>query len=106
LLAFRDYQLTCTPTHGQVNDAYTMYPVWIAIATFGFFVMQLPLLALAASWGDLKKAVQRSDELSNANQVKNLALARLAIARQEAELATTSKSDFMAFLCHELRNPL
>jgi signal transduction histidine kinase len=54
----------------------------------------------------MRRAIARSAQLIQANRNKNMALDLLHEAKRISDEANRSKSDFLAFLCHELRNPL
>ena len=51
----------------------------------------------------MRRAIAREAELQVANETKNSALELLYEAKRLSDDSNRSKSDFLAFLCHELR---
>jgi signal transduction histidine kinase len=102
----RNFRLDCVPTAQQVNDSYSSTPLLIAVGSA--VLVGICLLMLICGWLvlNVRRSNQRALLLLEANAGKNVALELLAEAKELAERSNRSKSDFLAFLCHELRNPL
>jgi hypothetical protein len=100
------YSLRCTPTHGFVDEGYTSTPLLIGLSAGGIVVLNVILLLLGAFLWGWQRARHRSHQLEEANMAKMHALLTLEQARTVSDTANKSKSDFLGFLCHELRNPL
>lgn len=102
----RDYEILCTPTVAYVDTAYSSTPLIIAIGCGVLFGIVLIMVVLACLYSSMRRAMARSAQLIQANRNKNMALDLLHEAKRISDEANRSKSDFLAFLCHELRNPL
>ena len=102
----RDYEILCTPTVSFVDTAYSSTPLIIAIGCGVLFGIVLIMVVLACLYSSMRRAMARSAQLIQANRNKNMALDLLHEAKRISDEANRSKSDFLAFLCHELRNPL
>lgn len=105
-LSNRIMTIRCRPSVAYVNTAYTSNPLIIAVGAACFILLNLFLLCSALCYLSLRRALHRSELLAQANKARGQALAWLSEAKAESERANASKSDFLAFLCHELRNPL
>jgi hypothetical protein len=106
LFGGRSYQLQCTPSNAYLDDAYSSIPLFVAIGIGilgGIFILGFVLGIL---YLNMRRARSRAEQLAAANVDKNQALELLDQAKQFADQANQSKSDFLGFLCHELRNPL
>jgi len=102
----RNFRLDCIPTNDMVQDGYSSTPTLIAVGAA--VLVGVCILMLACGWLilNVRRSNSRAQLLAEANAGKNLALELLAEAKELADRANKSKSDFLAFLCHELRNPL
>jgi hypothetical protein len=89
-----------------VQSAYTSTPLIIAVACGALFGVLLIIVLLVCLYSSMRRAIARSAQLIQANRNKNMALDLLHEAKRISDEANRSKSDFLAFLCHELRNPL
>jgi hypothetical protein len=102
----RPYRMTCTPTPGFVDTAYSSTPLILALlAAFVVFVNCLFVL-VASVFLAAKRAVHRNVVLRQVDAAKTESLRILQLSQALAEQHTQSKTDFLSFLCHELRNPL
>jgi hypothetical protein len=101
-----NYRLDCIPTHEMVADGYSSTPTLIAAGAA--VLVGVCMLMLICGWLilNVRRSNSRAALLIEANAGKNLALELLAEAKELADRANKSKSDFLAFLCHELRNPV
>ena len=102
----RPYRLDCVPSKAYVQTAYSNTPLLIAVGAA--VLVGICLLMLICGWLmlNVRRTNHRAQLLAEANAGKNVALELLAEAKELADRANKSKSDFLAFLCHELRNPL
>lgn len=92
----RNYQMTCTPADVYIDSYYSTTPVLIAVlvAVFGFVNMLTVILIV--NYRENSKNNSMSQPSSNIkSQSKEL-----------AESANKNKTEFLSFLCHELRNSL
>jgi hypothetical protein len=101
-----NYRLDCIPTREMVADGYSSTPTLIAAGAA--VLVGVCMLMLICGWLilNVRRSNSRAALLIEANAGKNLALELLAEAKELADRANKSKSDFLAFLCHELRNPV
>jgi hypothetical protein len=88
-----------------------LHDSWAVLQWYWQLVISLAILAffLCLSWITYlqkSRVVQVEKEVSQRTRDLTTALEMLDSAKAESEQANTSKSAFLAFLCHELRNPL
>lgn len=102
----RSFEVACIPSRSLVDTAYSSTPLLIAVGCAILFGILLFLVVLGCLYASMRRAMLRSQQLIQANRNKNLALDLLHEAKRISDEANRSKSDFLAFLCHELRNPL
>jgi len=102
----RDYEVQCIPSSSFVESGYSSTPLIVAVGCGILFGIVLIMLVLGCLYSSMRRAILRSSALIQANRHKNAALDLLHEAKRIAENSNRSKSDFLAFLCHELRNPL
>lgn len=92
-----DYMSSCTPISGSfaANTTYAPHIISTLALTLFFIVSSFVFL-------QLRNTTSRDREV----RFKNRLLMQLAVERESADQARDERTDFMAFLCHELRNPL
>jgi hypothetical protein len=100
------FALRCTPSYDWLQTAYSQTPLYMSLGAAGIVVVNLMLLlALAFFWG-WHREMHRSRELEEADRQRAASLREKAEAQRISEAANQSKTEFLGFLCHELRNPL
>jgi signal transduction histidine kinase len=105
-LSNRPYELRCIPTYAWVDTAYSSTPLIISLGAAGIIFINLVLLTAIAFFYNWHREVHRSKELEEAAQKRAEALQALEQAQAVSDAANQSKSEFLGFLCHELRNPV
>jgi hypothetical protein len=105
-LSNRPYELRCIPTYAWVETAYSSTPLIISLGAAGIIFINLVLLTAVAFFYNWHREMHRSKELEEAAQKRAEALQALEQAQAVSDAANQSKSEFLGFLCHELRNPV
>jgi signal transduction histidine kinase len=102
----RDYRFECTPSSAFVSSGYTSTPAIIAILAGVVIALNCVFIVAASVFFAARRAMHASQVLQQTNAAKGEALRILRKSQAVAESHNQSKTDFLAFLCHELRNPV
>jgi signal transduction histidine kinase len=102
----RPYIVMCTPASSYVDSAYSRTPIIISVLAGAVIFLNIVFIITAAAVYEVKRARDASQRLRRTNEAKTEALRILSKSQALSEQHNQSKSDFLAFLCHELRNPL
>lgn len=102
----RDYRFECTPSSDFVSSGYTSTPAIIAILAGVVIALNCVFIVAASVFFAARRAMHASQVLQQTNAAKGEALRILRKSQAVAESHNQSKTDFLAFLCHELRNPV
>jgi len=105
-MAHRHYSLQCLPSHSFANSGFSSTPTLIAVLAACIVALNIFFLIAASVVFAAKRAMHVTNMLRQTNEAKGEALRILKQSQAISEQHNQSKSDFLAFLCHELRNPL
>ena len=99
----RSFEVACKPTVSFVDSGYSQTPLLVGVGCAILFGIVLIMVVLGCLYASMRRAIARSAQLIQANRNKNMALDLLHEAKHISDEANRSKSDFLAFLCHEVR---
>jgi signal transduction histidine kinase len=96
------YAVQCTPVIERIGISYV--PITVSACVMVFFIIMSTTL-----WSTIivrHRLLRRTSVLKGVMDARARAIQLLIAARKDAENANQSKSSFVSYLCHELRNPL
>lgn len=91
----RNYSLHCVPSREFVNSATTSTPLLLAVGCSLLFAICIVVLIIVFLFFDRRRHQQREATLLAANRYTTTALQLLAKAKELAERANKSKSEFL-----------
>jgi hypothetical protein len=99
----RGYEMRCTSSNSFFNSYYTLTPLIVAIGCACLMFIVLLVVLLSYVYLSMVRQHGQARLLHDANVHKTKSLNLLDEAKTVADRANQTKSDFLAFLCHELR---
>lgn len=93
---------TCIPSRRYVDSGFSDTPILIAVLAGCVVALNIIFLIAASVVFAAKRALHVSTMLRQTNDAKGEALRILKQSQMISEQHNQSKSDFLAFLCHEV----